>query len=774
MMRKQKAAFRSRFIECLEARRCMSAEPLGASLAQPDAATQAQISHAYGQLPLSFEANQGQTDAQVDFLSRGSGYTLFLTPAEAVLSLGTGETNDVVRMRIVGADPNARSAVLEAESGRTNYLVGSDSSQWHTDVANYGRVEYQDVYSGIDIVYYGNQRRLEYDFLVAPGVDPNVIQLAFDGVQNMELDSGSNLILHTAGGDLVKDAPVIYQEIDGARSSIAGRYLLDDGQVSFEVGAYDHALPLVIDPILSYSTYLGGRTGDDGYSIAVDSMGNAYIIGDTVSTNFPTNNSLQPRLGSQQQYDAFVAKLNPAGTALVYSTYLGGNGFDRGEGIAVDAAGNAFVTGETNSSNFPTTGNAFQTSYGGGSFRNAFMAKLNASGSALLYSTYLGGTATDSGHAITLDGSGNAYVTGETMSANFPTKNALQAAKISPSGSADAFVAKIDPALVGAASLVYSTYLDGSNFSVGLGIVVDGLSNAYVTGYTGSGNFPTTSGAYQTIYAGGDDCFVTKIISAGSALVFSTYLGGSGSENQTANPRAGGIAVNAFGNAYVTGNTNSINFPTSHDAFQQVFGGGQYDAFVVELNPAGSTFVYSTYLGGNLMEQVFGIALDGSGNAYVTGTTTSANFPTKNPLQPKYGGGGYDAFVTKISPTPTQLATSSARAMSQGTTATPLTLPQGNNLEFVQRGNRGEQHRMDLLTVVMHEFTHVLDHDHDADGVMAATLAMGVRRIDIAPSYAERLDQVFSQFDAHPSNPFIGDLLDEPLNSSRSWNRRRR
>ena len=268
----------------------------------------------------------------------------------------------------------------------------------------------------------GNQRQLEYDFIVAPGADPASIRLAFQGAERMSLDAQGNLVLHPSGGDVVEHAPVVYQEVEGVRRSVAGRYVLQEsGQVGFALGAYDVSQPLTIDPILSYSTYLGGKSGDDGYGIAVDSAGNAYIIGDTISNNFPTKNPLQPRLGSQQQYDAFVAKLNPTGTALVYSTYLGGNGFDRGEGIAVDSAGNAYVTGATYSTDFPTK-NAFQSANGGtGNLGDVFMTKLNATGSALLYSTYLGGSGRDEGHAIALDGSGNAYVTGHTASGNFPT-----------------------------------------------------------------------------------------------------------------------------------------------------------------------------------------------------------------------------------------------------------------------------------------------------------------------------------------------------------------
>jgi hypothetical protein len=725
-MRKAKLTRNVLFVETLEDRLCLSARPLGTPPTSPDANTQAQAGAAYSQLPMSFEANQGQTDAAVNFLSRGSGYALFLSPGEAVLSLqkpnlatadASESPNSVLRMQLVGAKAAAQVTGLDALPGTSNYLNGIDPSQWHTNIPNYGRVKYQDVYPGIDVVYYGNQRQLEYDFIVAPGANTNDIQLSFQGALNISLDSQGNLIVHTAGGDVVEQAPVLYQQVGTGRQTVSGHYNLEgNGRVGFTVGAYDPSRQLIIDPLYSlvYSTYLGGKTGDDGYGIAVDSAGSAYIIGDTTSSNYPIKNPLQSRLGSQNDYDVYVAKLNPAGTALVYSTYLGGKGFDVGEGIAVDSAGNAYLTGTTGSTDFPTTKNAFHTSSGGSV--DAFVAKLNAAGSALLYSTYLGGSGRDLSHAIAVDGSGKVYVTGETASANFPMKNALQPNKISPQNSPDAYVAKFDLSLVGAASLVYSTFLDGGVYSVGLGIAVDGPGNAFVTGRTGSGNFPTTAGVYQSVFAGGDDAFVTKLNPAGSALVYSTflggsdfdagygiavdvsgnayvtgrtsssnflpvgyaalqpvlngytdafvtklnadgsaliyatYLGGSGTENQTANPRAGGIAVDALGNAFVTGNTDSTDFHTTVGVFQTTFGGGQYDAFVAELNPAGSEFVYSTYLGGNSMEQVFGIAIDSTGNTYVTGTTTSANFPTKNPLQPKYGGGSFDGFVTKIDP----------------------------------------------------------------------------------------------------------------------------
>ena len=718
-------------LERLEDRRVLSATALSTPLEQPNAVTQAQVSAAYGQLPLSFEANQGQTDTQVNFLSRGSGYTLFLTPSEAVLSLAAGDMNDVVRMRIVGADPDAPSTGLKTQAGHTNYLIGDDPSQWHTEVANYGKVEYQNVYSGIDLVYYGNQRRLEYDFVVAPRADPNVIELAFDGVRSMELGRGGNLILHTAGGDLVKDAPVVYQEIDGSRHTIAGRYLLDDGQVRFEVGTYDHSLPLVIDPILSYSTYLGGKGIDHGYSIAVDATGNAYVTGDTNSINFPTKNPLQASNGGYG--DVFVSKLNATGTALVYSTYLGGSNTDVGKSIAVDSSGNAYVAGYSVSTNFPTTPGALQTLIAGGTW-DGFVAKLNDTGSGLVYSTYLGGSNQDKIYGVAVDTVGNAYVTGATQSTNFPTANALQATlsggadgfvaelnamgsalvystycggsandipnaiavdgsgnayvtgstgstnfptttgafQLTPGGQNDAFITKLTAGGIG---LAYSTYLGGSTTDVGYGIAVDSVGNAYVTGYTSSTNFPTTLGAFQATLSGGTgdtDAFVIKLSPTGSGLIYSTYLGGS-----TGADYGYGIAVDSSGNAYMTGETRSNNFPVKN-ALQSNYAGGGADAFVTQLSATGSGLVYSTYIGGSAGDTGYGIAVDSTGNAYVTGTTSSTNFPTKNALQSQYGGPKYtsDAFVAKISSGAALLATSSAPAMSERTTATPLTLPQ--------------------------------------------------------------------------------------------------
>ena len=518
--------------------------PSATSAANLSGASQPQLLASYARLPLSFEANHGQTDRQVKFLSRGSAYTLFLTSNETVLSLSKPATpvarrridtvamgqevvenkpitTTVLRMRLLGANPAAEISGLEELVGKSNYFIGNDPKKWRTNVPNYARVKYRDVYPGVDLVYYGNQRELEYDFVVAPGGDPQAIRLGIEGAKKAVIDAQGDLVLHTNEGDVCLHKPTIYQEVDGAKQPIAGHYVLrDKRQAGFEVGAYDAARPLVIDPVLSYSTYLGGSGSfESGIGIAVDSAGSAYVTGDTNSTNFPTTSgAFQTTFGGGFS-DAFVTKLNPAGSALVYSTYLGGSADDRGHGIAVDSAGNAYVTGVTASTNFPTTSGAFQTTFGGAP-SDAYVTKLNPAGSALVYSTYLGGVENDQGSAIAVDSAGSAYVTGLTFSTNFPTASPIQAAK---AGDFDAFVTKLNAA---GSALVYSTYLGGSGFDWGHGIAVDSAGNAYVAGQTRSTNFPTAS-PIQAANAGDFDVFVTKLNAAGSALVYSTYLGGS-------------------------------------------------------------------------------------------------------------------------------------------------------------------------------------------------------------------------------------------------------
>jgi hypothetical protein len=611
----------------------------------------------YGKLPLHFEANQGQTDAEVKFLARGSGYGLFLTASESVLVLGKSEAartghaalgqagttkrsrpSAVLRLRLLGANPRPSVEGREELAGKSCYFIGSDPKKWRTNVPQYARVEYKDVYPGVSLAYYGNQSQLEYDFVVAPGGDPRQIRFGIEGAERIDVDAEGNLVLSLPDGKVVERAPVVYQEFDGTRQVVEGRFALKGrSEAGFDVGHYEADRPLVLDPLLVYSTYLGGSGADWGQSIAVDAGGNTYVAGYTYSVDFPTANPLQAANAGVN--DVFVAKLNAAGSALVYSTYLGGSGGDSGTGVTVDESGNAFVTGVTNSSDFPTV-NPLQPMKRAGV--DAFVAKLNAAGSALLYSTYLGGNGDDQGNGIAVDAAGNAYVAGWTQSTNFPTTNPLQAAN---GGSQDAFVARLNPA---GSALIYSTYLGGRWLDAAEGVAVDASGSAYVVGLTDCvSNFPTLN-PLQSACGGPMDAFVTKLNPAGSSLVYSTYLGGGDSDQGTS------IAVDASGSAYVAGRTSSTNFPTANP-FQAAYGGGLEDAFVAKLDPAGSSLVFSTYLGGSDRDQAFGIAVDASGSAYLTGWA-GPNFPTANPVQAVYGGGTFDAFVTKLDPSGSTLA----------------------------------------------------------------------------------------------------------------------
>ena len=629
---------------------------------EPDGATKTRLTEGYGKLPLHFEANQGQVHETVRFLSRGKGYGLFLTSTEAVLTLrkanrtsektGAEAVNPqagILRMKWEGANEDPMIEGVDELEGKSHYFLGNDPDQWRTNIPIYQKVRYRDLYPGIDLIYYGNQRQLEYDLVVTPTGDPGSIRLVIEGAEGVRVDEGGRLILRVGGGEVIQHVPLIYQEVEGEKKFIKGGYVVDPsgkdkGEVliGFKIDKFDTKKPLVIDPVLVYSTYLGGSGVDYGQGIAVDSSGSAYITGTTSSNSFPTTSPIQgTNAGSN---DAFVTKLNPSGSALVYSTYLGGSGVDYGQGIAVDSSGSAYITGDTNSTNFPTA-NPIQGAYAGG-YSDAFVTKLNPSGSALVYSTYLGGSDIDYGRGIAVDSSGSAYITGGTFSTNFPTANPIQGAHAG--GYDDAFVTKLNPS---GSALVYSTYLGGSKRDFSGGIAVDSSGSAYITGGTDSTDFPTAN-PFQEY--NGSDAFVTKLNPSGSALVYSTYLGG-GSPWSHPNDYGSGIAVDSSGSAYITGWTRSDDFPTVNPIQDTCRGCGldSYSAFVTKLNPSGSTLVYSTYLGGSGHDGGNGIAVDSSGSAYITGGTSSTDFPTANPFQGSYAGGGGlgvfgDAFVTKI------------------------------------------------------------------------------------------------------------------------------
>jgi Ca2+-binding RTX toxin-like protein len=563
----------------------------------------------------------------------------------ASLELGAAGTRDRVRMNILGASRSADSHAFETLPGKVNYFIGNDPSRWRSGVSTFARVSYTGVLPGIDVTYRGtNAGTLEYDFVVAPGADPGDIRIGFSGARDLALRRGA-LVITTANGAITQGAPILYQTLSGERVPVEGRFSLADGEVGFEVAGYDPSHSLVIDPTLVYSTYLGGTGDDIGYGIAVDGSGSAYVTGSTTSmaspgapnsTDFPTLNAYQ---GSKAGLtDAFVTKLHPSGTSLLYSTYLGGSGDDFGYSIALDGTNSAYVTGSTSSTDFPTHV-PYQPANAGG--QDAFVAKLDASGSSLSYSTYLGGPGNDEGSGIAVDPASSAYVTGSTASTPFPTGPVAYQA--TTAGLTDAFVTKLHTS---GQSLVYSTYLGGSGTDVGRAVALDGANSAYVTGFTTSPDFPTHN-PYQAAKAGGQDVFVTKLAVSGASLLYSTFLGGSGNAAGPGNDVGHGIAVDGSNSAYVTGSTTSPDFPT-HNPYQAAHAGGQ-DGFVTKLDVPGSSLLYSTFLGGSDADIGRSITVDGNALASATGWTLSSNFPTHNPLVGHgTNAGAQDAFVTEL------------------------------------------------------------------------------------------------------------------------------
>lgn len=604
------------------------------------------IAGEYGKLPLHFEPNLGQTNEKVNFTARGPGYALFLLENEAVLSLeqkGKNETEGsraVVKMQIAGANRSPRSNGLAESEGKSNYFIGNDPEQWRTNVPNYEKVRYEQIYDGIDLVFYGNNQKLEYDFIVAPHAAPERIKLNFAGIKNASIENETgDLLLDTGNGTVRQHKPFSYQMIDGKQTEVASLYKiskLEDDQftVSFRLAEYDRSKELIIDPILVYGSYLGGSLFDSGTGITVDAAGNAYITGTAASRDFPTTAGtvkpvMLPRTGSSTSfwYDAFVTKINPAGTAIVFSTYFGGrDGNESGGDIEIDDAGNIYFSGTTMASDFPAV-NAYQTAFGGTD--DAFLAKLNPTGSAIIYSTYLGGNNTDLGGRIALDrATGEATVIGGTSSPNFPTTPGALKEKLCNSPAtcsgifySGSFVARFS----GGGNAVYATL-----FNAGLNdVALDFNNNAVVAG-TGSAAL-TTPGAYQTASTGGGEGYVGKLNPAGSQIVFGTLLGG-GLESD----RISGVALDAAGHIYVAGTTQNAGFPTTPGAFDTTFNGTSgtnHDGFLTKFNPAGSALVYSTFLGGTGTDEPKALALGSDDSAFVLGETTNvASFPLRNSL----------------------------------------------------------------------------------------------------------------------------------------------
>lgn len=603
---------------------------LGTLPEQANQPRQTKIDEMFHNLPLGFEANMGQLDSDIKFISRARSFDLFLTSEGATITLKAEgrqtscRRSSTLRMKVLRPCSQMQMAGEGETAAKANYFIGSLPEKWRANIPIYSRVKCQSVYPGIDMVYYGDQGQLEYDFILAPGADPETIRFGFEGAKAMTVDADGDLVLQTSAGEIRQNRPTVYQWSNGARKEIAGRYMLNSKhEIGFQIAAHDANKPLVIDPVLSYSTYIGGSNFDEPHAIGVDSFGNVYVTGDTQSDDFPLANSIQLAGGG---VDVFITKLNPATNTLIYSTYLGGDGWDEGSGIAVDASGNAYATGTTRSVNFPTTPGISRTATG--EEDNVFVAKFDASG-GLLYSILIGGSKDDRSGGIALDREGNAYVTGGTDSTDFPTTPGALQPEISIHKKnyvvGDAFILKLNSS---GTKLIYSTYLGGNSYDGGRSIAVDAIGNAYVTGAAGP-QFPTTAGAYKE--KGGDvsNAFVAKLNPAGSHLVYSTFLAGE--------IYVYGIAVDAAGNAFVTGTTGR-DFVTTPGAFQTASSGGG-ESFIVKLNSAGSDLLYSTYLGGSGDEFSQSIAVDSGGNAYVTGITSSLNFPLASPLQDRMGGG---------------------------------------------------------------------------------------------------------------------------------------
>ncbi|MBZ5515330.1 MAG: SBBP repeat-containing protein [Acidobacteriia bacterium] len=663
--------------------------------------------------PLYFEANQGQFDPDVRFLSRGRDHSLFLTSSEAVLVLpghrqgsprpaarkprqeprGSSE-NGVARLKLLGSNPSPRILGVGELPGKTNYFLGKDPAKWHRNVPLYARVRYEAIYPGVDLVYYGDDGRLEYDFVVAPGANPQAIRFAVEAAnsknesrkskpesrvpsrQPVRIDAHGDLVILTAGGEVRFHKPVAYQSTgDNRRKYINARYDLravnpkskienPKCELAFLVGPYDQTQPLIIDPVLTFSTYLGGSSFDGAVAVAADSN-YIYVAGQTDSDNFPIANPYQSSPGQtvgcpssispDPCLDAFVSKLSPDGATLIYSTYLGGEATDAALGLAV-YGGNAYITGDTNSTGFPVTASAFQgtlvpascTTTDGSNLPvncdDAFIAKLSSDGSQLLYSTYLGGSAVDYANGIAVDSTGGAYVTGFTNSTDLPfTVGAYQTALAAgtcgiapdtyPCG--DAFVGKFDPTLSGTASLVYLTYLGGDGDDYGNSIAVDSSGNAYVAGSTAPGNsqpytflpIPSLNGFRTTYGGGGADAFIAKLNSTGTDVVYASFLGGGSTDQASWGLTSGGTCLGAGGSPFDC-----------------------YDAFLtkIDTNVSGpNSLLYSTYLGGSGDDRGTAVAVDTSGNAYVTGGTDSSDFPLKSPLRGVLAG-DYDAFVSKF------------------------------------------------------------------------------------------------------------------------------
>lgn len=619
---------------------------------------------------LYFEPATTTPASPARFISHGPGYNIFLSDDAIVIELAIRknvsalhtisatepERAVALRMHFKGANAHPRIEAEQPLPGVSNYLIGRDHAAWRMGVQHFARVRYRDLYPGVDLLLYGSAGRLEYDLAVRPGADTSKIAFLIDGAKSTWIDRKGNLVIHTDLGDLRQAPAIAYSLAAGRKTPAKVEYAkLGTNEVGFHILKRDLKSTLVIDPVLRYSTMIGGTGFDAGEAIAVDSTNHAYITGVAGAADFPTTTGVFQRTSNSPV--AFVSKFAFDGSSLIYSTFIGGtSGRTVSFGIKVNSAGNAFVSGFTEAPDFPTTAGAFQSGLRG--TNDVFVTELSPAGAHLVYSTLLGGSSTELAQGLALDSAGNAYITGSTRSTDFPTTAAAISRTLN--GLSDAFITKLNAT---GTNVVYSTYLGGSKSEIGDGIALDSATNAYITGSTTSPDFPVTAGAPQTKFGGGTeggDYFATKINAGGTAIVYSTYIGGTADEGTEGR---GGIAVDGSGNAYIIGDTFSADFPTTPGAFQP---SGACGPFVTKINGAGTAFAYSTRLTGSDgdCQAGHGIAVDGSGNAYVIGTTGSTDFPVREPFDAQLTGpfidqGAHDAFVSKLNPGGTALLWSS-------------------------------------------------------------------------------------------------------------------
>jgi hypothetical protein len=600
---------------------------------------------AFGRLPLRFEANLGQWIPTVRYAARASGYSLLLTGAGPTIALGGTQRVDI---SLLGSRPAAEIQPLEKLSVRTNYFVGA-RDRWRRDVPTYSRVLYRQVYTGIDVVYYGGQDHLEYDFTVAPGADPSAIKLRFQGADRVSITPQGDLLVEAAGRRIVQKRPWLYQDParGAARREIPGRYvMLGDNLIGFSIGRYDPARPLVIDPLLVYSTYLGGSGTEEFDAVKTDSHGYLYMVGSTTAADLVTSpGAWWPVNSNPGTADVIIAVLDttaPDPYPLRYLTYLGGTADDFPAGLDVDSQYHVYITGSTDSVDFPVYGNAVQSAPLGTGW-NAFVTELDLLGGGLPYSTYYGGTDDSYGRGIAVDQNGLMYVIGTTLASDFPVTDSAFAAVLN--GLQDMFLCELDP---NATDPAYSSYLGGELSDDGRAIAVGADGLVYFAGTTESTQFPLAGASYRSTLQGGDDIIIGVMDMTQSgvgSLVYATYFGGSDDDEVRR------LTFDASGRVLLAGYTLSVDFPITHDAVQGA-AGGNGDAFVSVVNPwqPSAFLVYSTFLGGSQSDVAYDVIQDATGSLLITGYTLSSDFPiTYDAYQPQYGG-GIELFVTKIKP----------------------------------------------------------------------------------------------------------------------------